>query len=67
LKVRLKHQISGRRNGQEWPAPGEVVDLPEEEAQQLLDQHMAEVHAAIETPVETATVKRRPGRPPAKG
>lgn len=32
MEVRLVAHISGTRNGQEWPRPGSVIDLPEQEA-----------------------------------
>ena len=27
MKVTMKVQVSGTRNGEDWPAPGQVVDL----------------------------------------
>ena len=36
MKVRLTQQQQGTRNGQPWPAPGSVVDLPDAEAQALI-------------------------------
>ena len=36
MKVRLKHEISGSRDGQPWPAAGSEVDLPDSEALSLL-------------------------------
>lgn len=41
MKVKLFGQISGSRNGQEWPKPGTIVDLPDDEAQALVRQCMA--------------------------
>lgn len=35
-KVRMIVQISGSRDGEDWPAPGQEVSLPEDEANQLL-------------------------------
>ena len=52
MKIVLKHQISGMRNGEYWPAPGSTVDLPDDEAVMLLGQGMAD--PAGEEPVETA-------------
>lgn len=40
--VRMLVQITGLRDGQEWPAIGEVVDLPAGEAAQHLRMHNAE-------------------------
>lgn len=36
MRVRLTTQISGTRDGREWPAPGTVIDLPDSEAHGLL-------------------------------
>jgi hypothetical protein len=33
--------MSGLRNGEPWPGPGEVMDLPEDEASQMLINGMA--------------------------
>lgn len=35
MKVRMKVQISGTRDGADWPAPGEVVTLPDFEGARL--------------------------------
>lgn len=37
MKVRMKLKIQGTRNGVSWPDPGEVVDLPQNEAVKLCD------------------------------
>ena len=57
MKIVLKHQISGTRNGETWPAPGSTIDLPDDEAVVLLGQGMAE--PAGDEPVETADVTPR--------
>jgi hypothetical protein len=36
MRVRLTSQISGTRQGQEWPEPGTEIDLPDDEARNLL-------------------------------
>ncbi|MGW2261446.1 hypothetical protein ACWCXE_27130 [Streptomyces sp. NPDC001780] len=36
MKIRMNVQMSGTRNGEEWPARGEVADLPTGEAQHLV-------------------------------
>lgn len=41
MKVKLKVNLSGTRNGAEWPAVGGVVDLPDAEAAQMLASGMA--------------------------
>jgi len=73
----MNYQISGTRNGIEWPTPGGEINLPEREAVKLLNQRMA---VAVEDApkVEKATApkteekredpkkvpaRRGPGRP----
>ncbi|MEY4373220.1 MAG: hypothetical protein RL219_1989 [Actinomycetota bacterium] len=65
MKIRMKVDISGTRNGEPWPAQGEIIDLPDDEAQSLIDNNMAEAvaktkaeTAAVEPAEETAVVKR---------
>lgn len=41
MRVRLTTQISGTRNGQEWPPPGHTVDLPDFEAKALISNGSA--------------------------
>jgi hypothetical protein len=36
MRVRLTSQISGTRQGQAWPEPGTEIDLPDDEARDLL-------------------------------
>lgn len=66
MKVRLKGDISGSRDGVAWPQRGGVIDLPEDEALSLLNSGMAEpADRAATPPVETATapvaaVEKRP-------
>lgn len=54
MKVRMTTQISGTRDGADWPAPGEVVDLPADEATSYLHAGIA---VAVKAEVETATVQ----------
>lgn len=42
VKVRMRHQMSGTRDGVDWPAPGGEIDLPDGEAAALCAQGMAE-------------------------
>lgn len=42
MKVEMKIQITGTRNGLRWPAVGGVVDLPDGEASDLVAQGFAE-------------------------
>jgi hypothetical protein len=41
MKVTLIAEISGTRDGVEWPPPGSVVDLPDDEAVALLSSGAA--------------------------
>lgn len=69
--VKLKHQLSGNRNGTPWPAPGTVVELPADEAAQLVRIGMAEeVEEERAVPdqkdVETrGTARKAPAKKPA--
>lgn len=62
--VRMKVQISGSRDGVDWPARGETADVPDGEAALLVATGIAEVVEETATAsaagVETATppVKR---------
>lgn len=41
MKVRLRGDISGTRDGQDWPPRGTVIDLPDDEAASLCQTGMA--------------------------
>lgn len=69
MKVRMLVEISGTRDGEEWPKRGGTIDVPEPEAQDLIANKFAEI-AADEPVIETAavapateTAARKPGRP----
>ena len=51
--IKLKVNISGTRDGVEWPAAGCSVDLPDVEAAQMVAAGLAS--AVDVAPVETAT------------
>jgi len=55
-KVTMKFQISGTRDGLDWPAPGDTIDVPADEAAALVAQGVAD-------PVEPARAKGRPAAP----
>ena len=67
--VKMLVQLSGMRDGFEWPAVGEVLDTPADEAADLVRMDLA-VHvpkakterAVIEPHAETATMKHAPKR-----
>lgn len=52
MKIRMKAQILGTRNGVHWPKPGEPVELPEREAAKLCKAGLAE---PVTKEPETAT------------
>lgn len=53
MKVRMKGDITGTRNGEPWPPVGGEIDLPDEEAANLCAAGMAV--PVKEDKVETAT------------
>lgn len=55
MKVKLVVQLSGTRDGADWPPVGSVVDLPDVEARNMVDAGIAvETDDAQESDVETA-------------
>ncbi|MFD7428410.1 hypothetical protein ACFV6Z_15380 [Streptomyces sp. NPDC059818] len=54
MRIRMLQQMSGTRNGEDWPARGAVTDLPTGEAQHLVASGIAE-EVGDEPEVETAT------------
>lgn len=40
--VRMVKQMSGSRDGDDWPEPGNTIDVEQDEARQLVAQGMAE-------------------------
>lgn len=53
MKVAMKVQLSGSRNGVRWPVAGTVIDLPENEALELIEAKLAtEPEDVDEEPVE---------------
>lgn len=53
MKVRMKVDVSGSRNGQPWPSRGGVVDVPDDEGAHLCSAGMA-VPLMPESEPETA-------------
>lgn len=67
MQIRLKVQISGTRNGQDWPRRGSVIELPDDEAAQYCAAGMAEPVAAfrnMEKAVVEVAQEQRVGSPP---
>lgn len=60
MRVTMKARIAGTRNGEDWPAPGEAIDLPQDEAELLVANGLAvadETKPAKKAAVETAAVE----------
>jgi hypothetical protein len=51
----MRVDVSGTRNGQEWPRRGSVIELPDTEAMEYCASGMAEPVTTF-APVETATM-----------
>ncbi len=49
--VTMRRQISGTRDGVDWPAPGETIDVPDDEAMQLISLGHAEADG-VEVPAD---------------
>ena len=71
--VKMLVQLSGMRDGVEWPAAGEVLDVPTGEADDLVRMDLAThvpkpktERAVIEPQSETATMKHTPKRAAAR-
>ena len=58
VRVKMRHQMSGTRDGADWPAPGEEIALPAEEAAALCGNGMAEPVDTRDEDVETAVAKK---------
>ncbi|GAB3884572.1 hypothetical protein [Terrabacter terrigena] len=56
MKVRLTSEISGSRDGKPWPAAGEEIDLPADEAASLVASGAAVPAGRGAGDVETAVV-----------
>lgn len=64
MKVRMIARISGLRDGEPWPEPGELADVPADEAASLIECKLAELpepvapEAAVAPKAETATTPK---------
>lgn len=56
MQVTMIGEISGSRDGVPWPRIGETINLPDDEAIQLIGNRMAVPTVDPEYPVETAVV-----------
>lgn len=62
MRIKLKVHLSGTRDGVEWPANGEEIDLPADEARDMILADMAEpvaTHRDAETAVPAAAETRK--------
>ena len=50
MRLTMKIQIVGVRDGVEWPAPGGVIDVPDHEAESLIGCGYAEEATDAPTP-----------------
>lgn len=44
MKITMLAEITGLRDGSPWPVRGETMDVPEDEAQMLVDNGLAKKH-----------------------
>ena len=56
MKVTLKGQLSGSRDGVPWPPAGSEIDLPQDEALGLIQSGLARAVNAKDADVETRVV-----------
>lgn len=63
-EVKMIQQISGTRNGVDWPAPGETVDVPEWEAADLVSNGFAEPVLSGRAETRTAEPVKRATKTP---
>ena len=54
MRVTLTTFISGTRNGEAWPEVGSVIDLPADEAQDMIANGYAEAVTGRQATAETA-------------
>jgi hypothetical protein len=65
MRVTMKATISGTRDGADWPAVGEVVHLPDAEAEDMIAAGLA-VPAPAPEPEKATAPKPRSKRPAAE-
>lgn len=58
MKIQMIASISGTRDGADWPAAGELLDVPESEGAQLIAGGLAKLPAKVEKRIETATAPK---------
>lgn len=76
MKIKMRYQVTGTRDGVKWPPRGGIVDLPDAEAEGMVRQGYADPveekatavpkgEQATATPKSTSK-KKRPARKPAR-
>lgn len=65
MKIKMKVQLTGTRDGVAWPPPGGEVELPDLEGAKLCKAGLATpvVEDRVEKAVAPEPEKRGPGRP----
>jgi len=58
VKVRMKVQMSGTRQGEDWPGFGEVLECSDEEGASLLAGGLADPYVKMDSDVETAVAPK---------
>lgn len=56
MRVKLTAQLTGTRDGVDWPAKGEELDVPDDEAADLIHAGIAE--PVVEDKTEKATAPK---------
>ncbi|MEU2924204.1 hypothetical protein ABZ636_03955 [Streptomyces sp. NPDC007251] len=54
MRVRMKIDVSGSRDGRAWPRRGETLDVPDDEGMRLCASGMAEPVGNVDSDVEKA-------------
>lgn len=55
MRVVLTGEMSGTRDGQEWPPRGSTIDLPDDEAIRMIDTKMA-IPAPVDGDIQMAVM-----------
>jgi hypothetical protein len=64
----MRHAVSGTRDGAEWPAKGETIDLPADEVALLIEQGVvAPIEAADSEPAPENAALTTKAAPRKKG
>lgn len=62
MKVCMKVQLTGTRNGEDWPAPGDILDAPADEAASLIDLGLAAASDSDDAPADDKPAGRKGAR-----